>query len=116
MRETDIPVLPSFAYCMITPYRRSMLFCPNSGAAARVSSQEAECLSRSFLTRALSVVGLIPSNSAAAPRSIPDQAQRLANALTEAKIAHQVKPLTGARAQLAPSDYFDLAIGRTTNR
>jgi hypothetical protein len=34
MRETLIPVFPSFAYCMITPYRRLMLFCQNSGAAA----------------------------------------------------------------------------------
>src|SRR5260370_36413854 len=41
MRETDIPVLPSFAYCMITPCRRSMLFCPNSGAHSPVSRPQA---------------------------------------------------------------------------
>jgi hypothetical protein len=44
--------------------------------------------------------------------AIPPGARRLSNALTKAGIDHQLAPLTGVRAALAPSDYFDLAIGR----
>jgi hypothetical protein len=44
--------------------------------------------------------------------AIPPGAQRLSNALTKAGVDHQLASLTGVRAALAPSDYFDLAIGR----
>jgi hypothetical protein len=44
--------------------------------------------------------------------SVPPLAQRLSNALTGAKIDHRTERLTGERALLAPSNYFDLAIGR----
>ena len=44
--------------------------------------------------------------------TMPVGAQRLVDALTAAGIDHRVALLTGQRAALAPSDYFDLAIGR----
>ena len=44
--------------------------------------------------------------------STPHLPQRLSDALNSAAIAHQIKPLIGACAGLAPADYFDLAIGR----
>jgi hypothetical protein len=44
--------------------------------------------------------------------TMPLGAQRLVDALTAAGIDHRVALLTGQRAALAPSDYFDLAIGR----
>jgi hypothetical protein len=44
--------------------------------------------------------------------AIPPGAQRLSNALTKAGVGHQLASLTGVRSALAPSDYFDLAIGR----
>jgi hypothetical protein len=45
-------------------------------------------------------------------QAIPRGAQRLSNALTKAGVDHQLASLTGVRAALAPSDYFDLAVGR----
>jgi hypothetical protein len=48
--------------------------------------------------------------------SVSTLAQRFSGALTKAKIAHQIQPLTGVRAHLAPSDYFDLVIARRTSR
>ena len=48
--------------------------------------------------------------------SVSHLAHRFSTALTDAKIAHQIQPLTGVRATLAPAQYFDLAIGRRTNR
>lgn len=58
-------------------------------------SHGVERLSRSFSIRALSVVGHPTA------RSFDD-------ALDGATIAHQIKPLASARAELAPTDYFDL--------
>jgi hypothetical protein len=44
--------------------------------------------------------------------TMPVGAQRLVDALTAAGIDHRGALVTGQRAALAPSDYFDLAIGR----
>jgi hypothetical protein len=42
---------------------------------------------------------------------VPHLAQRLSSALSRASIDHRIEPLTGERAVLAASDYFELTIG-----